>query len=137
MPEVRAQDGEQAGMAEAVRDRIEISRDDAQLVVDVYRATGIGGVALSAPENGWPPAIVVRLHGFPELESFSAASQAGKLECALTRPEGQPSARTCWVGDVRIDVLRRGPDGFEVELPRALLAPDSGPIAVRWIDQWR
>lgn len=137
MPEVRAQDDGQASMAKAVRDRIEISHDDDRLVLDVYREKGIGGVAVSAPENGWPPAMVVRLHDFSELESFSAASQAGKLECALNRPEGRPPTQTCWVGGVRADVLQRGPDGFEVELPPALLAPDSGPVVVRWVDQWR
>jgi hypothetical protein len=137
MPEVGAQDGGQVSTAGGVRDRIEISRDDDRLVVDVCRARGIGDIEVSVPENGWPPAIVVRLHGFSELESFSAASRAGKLECALSRPEGQPPTQTCWVGSVRADVLQRGPDGFEVELPRALLAPDGGPVAVRWVDQWR
>jgi hypothetical protein len=71
-----------------------ISPDVDRLVVDVCRAKGIGGIEVSAPKNGWPPTIVVRLHGFSELESFSAASRAGKLECALSRPERRAPTQT-------------------------------------------
>jgi hypothetical protein len=132
--EVGARDGGQAGMAEAMRDRSEISSDVDRLVVDVCRAKGIGATAVSAPKNGWPPTIVVRLHGFSELESFSAPSRAGKLECALSRPELRAPTQTWWVGSVRPGVLRRGPDGFEVELPRcwlqaAVLSRSAGSIS--------
>jgi hypothetical protein len=137
-PDVSAQEDSQAGIAEATQDRIEIRHEVDRLVVDVYRVKGIGRARVSAPPRaGWPPAMIVRLHGFPELESFTAVSTTAKLECALIRLEGGQPIQFCKFGGAPIDALWRELDYFEVELPRALLAPDSGPIAVEWVDQWR
>jgi hypothetical protein len=135
--DVNAQKNAQACLAEATRDRIEMHRDSDRLVVDVYRVKGIGHAEISAPTQGWPPAVVVRLQGFPELESFTAMSKTAKLECALTRPEGRQPVQACWLGSAAIDALRREADYFAIDLPRTLLAPGGGPIAVEWVDQWR
>jgi hypothetical protein len=123
--------------ADNAQDRIEISQDADRLMVVVYHAKGIGGAVVNAPESVWPPVVLVRLRGFPELENFSAASRAAKLECALNRPEGRPPAQACRLDGVDVEALRHGPDGFEVRLPAALLTTDDGPIAMRWVDQWR
>jgi hypothetical protein len=124
-------------VADGVQDRIEISQDADRLIVVVDHAKGIGGTVVNAPESAWPPLVLVRLRGFSELEGFSAVSRAAKLECALNRPELRPPAQACRLDGVDVEALRRGPDFFEVRLPSALLARDGGPIALRWVDQWR
>ena len=123
--------------ADNAQDRVEISQDADRLIVVVYHAKGIGGAVVNVPESAWPPVVLVRLRGFLDLESFSAVSRAAKLECALNRPEGRPPARACRLDGVDVDTLRHRPDGFEVRLPAALLTTDGGPIAMRWVDQWR
>ena len=124
-------------VADNAQDRIEISQDADRFIVVVYHAKGIGGAVVNGPESAWPQVVLVRLRGFPELESFSAASRVAKLECALNRPGGRPPAQACRLDGVDVDTLRHGPDGFEVRLPAALLTTDGGPIAMRWVDQWR
>lgn len=123
--------------ADAVQDRVEITEAIDQWVVDIYHVKGIGGAELKVPQSEWPAAVIVRLHGFPELESFTARSQTAKLECALVRPEGQHPFQTCQLDDDRFDALRREPDYFEVELPRAIFPSDGHGIEIRWVDQWR
>ena len=98
---------------------------------------GIGGAQVKAPKSGWPPAVVVRLHGFPELESFRARSSIMTLQCELNRPEGRPAHRDCRLGSAKVDAMERTPEYFEVRLPYTMLSVDSGPIEVRWVDQWR
>ena len=119
------------------QDGIEITHDADRLIVLVSHVKGIGGVVVNASESTWPPVVLVRLRGFTELESFSAVSRAAKLECALNRPEGRPPARACRLDGVDVDALQRGSDCFEVRLPAALLTADGGPLAIRWVDQWR
>lgn len=124
-------------VADGAQDRIEISQDAERLIVVVHHVKGIGDTVVNAPESAWPPIVVVRLRGFPELESFSAVSRVAKFECALDRPEGRPPAQACRLDGVDVQALRRGADDFEVRLPAALLTTDGGPIAMRWVDQWR
>jgi hypothetical protein len=126
-----------AAAADAVQDRVEITEAIDQWVVDIYHVKGIGGAELKVPQSEWPAAVVVRLPGFPELESFTATSKTAKLECALVRPEGQYPFQTCQLDDDRVDALRREPDYFEVELPRAIFPSDRHGIEIRWVDQWR
>ena len=119
------------------QDRIEVLQQGDISVVNVYRVTGIGGAQVNAPKSGWPPAVFVRLHGFPELESFRATSKAAKLECALTRPEGQSPRQVCGLGSARVDAIERTSDYFEVKLPHTILTADNPSIEVQWVDQWR
>jgi hypothetical protein len=126
-----------AAVADAVQDRVEITEAIDQWVVVINHVRGIGGAELKVPQSEWPAAVVVRLHGFPELESFTATSKTAKLECALVRPEGQHPFQTCQLDDDRVDALRREPNYFEVELPRAIFPSDGHGIEIRWVDQWR
>jgi hypothetical protein len=126
-----------AASAPDMRDRMATSLEGDTFVLTVYRVSGVGGAVLKAPAQGWPPAIVVRLHGFPELEGFSAKSAGGTLECGLQRPEGQPPRRVCTFGTAPVNALRVDSALFEVTLPAAMLTADSGPIEVRWVDQYR
>jgi hypothetical protein len=119
------------------QDRIEVKQQGDISVVNVYRVTGIGGAQVNAPKSGWPPAVFVRLHGFPALESFRATSKAAKLECALARPEGQPPRQDCRLGNAKVDAIERMSDYFEVKLPHAMLTADNASIEVQWVDQWR
>ena len=126
-----------SGTADVLYDRVEIIQTIDGLVVEVYRVRGIGDAELKMPGSEWPAAVIVRLHGFQELESFTAASKTARLDCALIRPEGQHAVQSCRVDDDRIDALRREPDYFEVELPRAIFPSDGDGIEIRWVDQWR
>src|SRR5262249_58255180 len=56
-------------------DRIEVTMDGDASVVNVYRVSGIGGAQVRSPKSGWPRAVLIRLHGFPELESLKATSR--------------------------------------------------------------
>lgn len=107
------------------------------IVMDVHHVTGIGGARLNPPVSGWPAVVVVRLHGFPGLESFSASIPAGALACELTRPPGIEPRLECRLGDAGVQAFRRIEGYFEVTLPPELLANGSIPVEVRWIDQWR
>jgi len=126
-----------AGAADAMQDRIEMTRSSDRWLVDVYHQRGIGGVRLSTPESAWPETFLVRLHGFQELESFTAFSTEASFECALVRLEGQPPVQTCRLGAERVDALKRAADYFEVKLPHAMFPPDNEAIEIRWVDQWR
>jgi hypothetical protein len=126
-----------AASAADTRDRMATGQEGGTFVLSVYRVSGIGGAVLKAPAQGWPQAIVVRLHGFPELEGFTANSAGGALQCALQRPEGQPPRRVCTLGTAPVDALRGDTAMFEVTLPAALLTADSGSIELRWVDYYR
>jgi hypothetical protein len=119
------------------QDRIEVRQEGDMSIVNVYRVSGIGGAQVKAPASGWPLAVVVRLHGFPAVESFRATSNTAKLECAQIRPEGQSPRQDCRLGNAPVDAMQRGPDYMEVKLPNAMFAADSGPVELQWVDQWR
>ena len=106
-------------------------------IVDVYRVTGIGGAQVKAPKSGWPPAVVVRLHGFPAVESFRASTSAAKLECAQIRPERQPPRQDCRLGTSPVDVTKQASDYLQFSLPSSMLTEQSGPVELHWVDQWR
>jgi hypothetical protein len=123
--------------ASRAQDHVQVRQEGDRSVVEVYRMGGIGGAQVRAPRSGWPPAVVVRLHGFPELESFRARSSTVTLLCELSRPEGRPAHRDCRLGSARVDAIERTPEYFEIRLPFVMLTGDSGPIEVRWVDRWR
>jgi hypothetical protein len=126
-----------ASAAEVMQDRVEIIRAADHLLVDVYHVRGIGGARLKIPEGAWPETVLVRLHGFPELESFTATSSTAKLECVLARLENQHPIQMCRVGETRVDALGREPDFFEVKLPREIFPSDNEVVEIRWVDQLR
>ena len=106
-------------------------------VLNVYRERGIGGVEVRAPKTGWPAAVVVRFHGFPGLESFTAKTATASLLCQTQRPEGRPAEDVCTLNGIRVDAVRKSGDLYEVSLPAGMLTPDTATIEVRWVDQWR
>ncbi len=111
-------------------DRIEVVTEGNASVVNVYRGSGSGGAELRAPKSGWPPKVVVRLRGFGALQSFSAESAGGKLNCASTRNEP-----VCQLGAARVEAVSKRPEYIEIVLPSALLKPDGGPVQVRWSER--
>jgi multidrug efflux system outer membrane protein len=123
--------------AASKEDRIEVQQQGDVSIVNVYRVGGIGGAQLKAPKSGWPPAVVVRMHGFPAVESFRASSGAQKLECAQIRPEGQPPRQDCRLGSKPVDASSKASDYLQFSLPSSMLTADGGPVELHWVDQWR
>lgn len=123
--------------AASATDRIEVAMDGQASVVNVYHERGIGGAEMRAPKSGWPPAVLVRLHGFPELESFNATARGETLACVLNRPEGKPAGYKCRLDGKQVEALTRTPEYFQVQLPAPLLAAGGGPVELHWVDQWR
>jgi hypothetical protein len=118
-------------------DRVEVRMEGDTSVVNVYREKGIGGVRLRAPAAGWPPVVMVRLHGFPDLESFKAAAGGSSLICELQRPEGRAPEQVCRLGNARIEALKRTPEFYQVTLPSSMLTPAVQTTELHWVDQWR
>jgi len=123
--------------ASGVQDRTEVIREGRGSVVNVYREKGIGGVEVRAPKTGWPATLMVRFHGFPALESFTARTATSSLLCETQRPEGRPAEEACTLNGARVKAIRRAGDLYEVSLPADMLTPDTQTVEVRWVDQWR
>ena len=121
----------------AEQDRTAVVQEGAASVLNVYRVRGIGGVEMRPPSAGWPPSVLVRLHGFPALESFTAKAASGTLVCETQRAESGPPAEVCRLGATRVDAVRKVGDTYEVALPAALLARSTPVLELRWVDQWR
>jgi hypothetical protein len=118
-------------------DRVEAGMEGDTLAVDVYREKGIGGLSLRVPASGWPAAVIVRLHGFPDLESFKVDAGDSSLICELQRPEGRAPEQVCRIGNARLEALTRTPEFFQVTLPRSILTPAAQTAELHWVDQWR
>lgn len=136
-PPPRAAPAAAAASSTPAQDRIEVEQQGSESVVNVYRVKGIGGAQVKAPASGWPPEVVVRLHDFPDLESFRATSNKLTLECARIRPEGQPARQDCRLGKAVVDAVIQAAGYYEVRLPRQLLAANDVPVELHWVDQWR
>jgi multidrug efflux system outer membrane protein len=119
------------------QDRIEVSASADASVINVFHVGGIGGAQVKAPQSGWPSAVIVRLHGFQQLESFQAKARGSTLDCQATRPQGEPVQHRCTLGGALVNALARSSQYFEVKLPPALLAADRSPVELYWVDQWR
>ena len=52
-----------------------------------------------APKGGWPSTLLVRLHGFPELERFQAKAGKDALDCEVNRVEGGSALHRCSAHD--------------------------------------
>jgi hypothetical protein len=121
----------------ARQDRVEVVMEGEGSVINVYHDTGIGGVEMTAPRNGWPRSVRVRLHGFPALESLTAKAAGATLGCELQRPERRAPEQVCKLDGARVDALRKTGDTFEVTLPSSMLTPSTRAVEIRWVDQWR
>jgi hypothetical protein len=119
------------------QDRIAVHHSGDASVIDVFYVTGIGRAQVKRPQSGWPRAVLVRLHGFPELESFQAKGGSGTLDCEINRAERQPPRHRCRFAGADVDALSRTAEYFQVTLPSALLAADGAPVELHWVDQWR
>ena len=119
------------------QDRTALVQEGTASVLNVYRVKGIGGAEMIAPKAGWPGAVTVRLHGFPSLESFTAKAGTQSLVCGIQRPEKRPAAQVCTLNKARVNAVRKSDDGYEVNLPAALLPPQTSSIELHWVDQWR
>jgi hypothetical protein len=119
------------------KDRVEVRTKGDLFVVNVYREKGIGGVGLRAPASGWPAVVAVRLHGFPDLESFKASAGGSALVCGLQRPEARAPEQVCRIGDARVEALKRTPEFYQVTLPSSMLTPAVQTAELHWVDQWR
>jgi hypothetical protein len=120
----------------ARKDRVFLRQAGPAMVVEIYRVTGIGDMILNPPPGGWPAAVVVHLHGFSHLESFTAHTPAIVLTCEQTRPEGVPPRLVCHLVHEETDAIQRKADHFEVVLPASLLH-SGDPVDIHWVDQWR
>jgi multidrug efflux system outer membrane protein len=118
-------------------DRIEVVMEGDASVVNIYHVRGIGGAEVRPPKSGWPPRVVVRLHGFPALESFTARGHGEMLDCELNRPEGRPAENKCRLGSAQVNALTRTSEYFQIKLPASLLAADGTPVELHWVDQLR
>ena len=118
-------------------DRVEVGMEGDALLVDVYREKGIGGVSLHAPARGWPAAVIVRLHAFPDLESFEADANGSSLICELQRPEGRAPEQVCRMGSARVEAFERTPELLQVTLPGSMLTPAAPTAELHCVDQWR
>ena len=132
-----ASQGAAAGSPAPRQDVVEVAGDGAETIVNVYYGRGIGGTLMKAPASGWPQKVLVRLHGFRELEGFSAEAGSTALRCGLTRPEARPAVQGCRLGGADVDALRKVGSVYEVTLPQALLAAAGVPVEIRWVDYWR
>jgi multidrug efflux system outer membrane protein len=130
--------GEGAPNTDAPReDAVQAAQEGGRTVVDVYHARGIGGALVHAGASGWPASMVVRLHGFPELEGFSAKAGASALVCDMTRPENRAPVQKCRLDGAEIEALRKTGSVYEVTLPQTLLRAADTPVEIRWVDYWR
>ena len=116
--------------------QVSTTKASAVVVAPNVKADGVVLLKAKDPYYAFRQA-VVRLHGFPELEGFTAKSSGGTLQCGLQRPAGQPPTRVCTLGSDRVAALRAEASMFEVTLPADMLRTDSGSIELRWVDQYR
>jgi len=118
-------------------DRIQVTVEGEDSVVNITRARGIGGAAVRRPASGWPPSVRVRFHDFPALDLFSARSATAGLRCE-TQGAQREAPHVCTLeGRGALDAMRRTQDGFEVELPPTLWANGATSLELRWVERYR
>jgi hypothetical protein len=120
----------------ARKDRVVLRQAATTMIVEIYHVTGIGSLQLQPPTSGWPAGVVIHLHGFRDLESFTARAPTSQLACQQSRQAGVPVQVACRLGDEEVDAVRLEPNRFEVTLPTTLLETDA-PLGINWVDQWR
>jgi hypothetical protein len=77
------------------------------------------------------------MHGFRELEGFTARAGDKSLECGLTRPEARPTVQKCRLDGSEVAALRKAGSVYEIALPQALMRGRDVPVEMRWVDYWR
>jgi len=116
-------------------DRVTVTVQGETSVVDVYRVIGSGGVEIRVPANGWPKAVVVRLHGFKALDSVRADAPGVSVACASARGAGGTETYGCKEGGRSIGAWNARGDYVEVAMPSTLLAADKGRFELRWSER--
>jgi NodT family efflux transporter outer membrane factor (OMF) lipoprotein len=126
------------GPEATLRDRTVSRVEGTATIVDVYRVVGSGGAEIRAPGSGWPQAIKVRLHGFQPLAQVradaitSTATPDRRMICEPARSVLSADGYRCTLAGEAAGQTRRGDDYLEIELPSALLVPDTARVELRW-----
>lgn len=106
-------------------------------IIDIFSPDPVGGVQLSAPPGGWPSTVQLRFHKMAAMQGFSARTKVAALRCDAATAEVRDAPHLCMLGDKPVDAIKRNADGFEVELPDALLSAEDATMEVRWVDRYR
>lgn len=106
-------------------------------IIDIFSPDPVGGVQLSAPQGGWPQTVQLRFHKMAAMQGFSARTKVAALRCDAATAEAKDAPHLCMLGDKPVDAIKRNADGFEVELPGALLSAEDASMEVRWVDRYR
>lgn len=139
-------------------DAIDVQGDKDKTIFIVKSPSGISNVVIERRTEGWPKAVVFRLH-LKGLESFKASNGKITLNAAASIQDGQPKLRQ-WKGDKEdapldpksplwIGLRILGGDGknakklplkdghFEFTLPNAFFEGNPKSITLNWIDFYR
>lgn len=117
------------GPGAMLRDRTAVRGEAGTSIIDVYRVVGNGGAEVKIPASGWPANVKLRLHGFVALASVQATSATVSMQC-------KPSTgliRDGYACESGGKTLRRD-DYVEIDLPAAMLTPDTTRIELRWAE---
>lgn len=106
-------------------------------IIDIFSPDPVGGVQLSAPPGGWPQTVQLRFHKMAAMQGFSARTKVAALRCDAATADAKDAPHLCMLGDKPVDAIKRNADGFEVELPVALLSAEDSSMEVRWVDRYR
>jgi hypothetical protein len=117
------------GPGTMLRDRTAVRGDGSTSIIDVHRVVGNGGAEVKMPASGWPANVKLRLHGFVALASVQATTAAAAMRC-------KPSTgfiRDGYACEPDGKTIRRD-DYVEIDLPAAMLTPDTARIELRWAE---
>lgn len=106
-------------------------------IIEIFSPEPVGGVQLSAPPGGWPQTVQLRFHKMAAMQGFSARTKVAALRCDAATADAKDAPHLCMLGDRPVDAIKRNADGFEVELPGALLTAEDSTMEVRWVDRYR
>jgi hypothetical protein len=78
--------------------------------------------------------VKVRLHGFAPLASVQATTVATTMECRPSASWIRLHGYECESGGKAVGRPRRQDDYVEIDLPAAMLTPDTARIELRWAE---
>lgn len=139
-------------------DAIEVQGDKDKMIFIVKSPSGISNAVIERQADGWPKAVVLRLH-LKGLENFRASNGKITLNAAASIQDGKPKLRQ-WKGDKEdapldsksslwIGLRILGSDAkeakklplkdghFEITLPNAFFDGNPKSITLNWIDFYR
>lgn len=139
-------------------DTVEVTGDRDRTVFGIRSRSGIGRAVIERTGDGWPKAVVVRLH-LRGLENLRVSNGSAEVRAAVGVRDGTVEARQ-WKGDrtetpleaddpLRLAVRVRDKDGkpaaglppdgghVEVTLPAAFLTDNPKSLTVEWVDFYR